>query len=89
MIDTGSGVTHLAGAGCGSTCGLGLSEADGYNLSASSTGVVVGCGDECGCMQCQCDTLGSGEASCSYQLFYGESLLEGRLQILESWPYLC
>lgn len=47
LVDTGSGVTHVAGQGCGSACGLGLPPSAGYNASASSTSRVMRCGDGC------------------------------------------
>lgn len=71
LIDTGSGITHVAGAGCGSSCGLGLPETAGYNASASSTSQAVPCGDACSCPHCLCATEGMQEPSCAYGLQYG------------------
>ena len=71
LVDTGSGVTHVAGAGCGSACGLGLPESAGYNASASTTAQLVPCGDECSCRQCACEPEAEGGAGrCRYRLAY-------------------
>ena len=71
LIDTGSGITHIASTGCGSSCGIGLAESRGYNFSASSTAAEVPCGEMCSCAYCSCDTLGRQEPACAYQLAYG------------------
>lgn len=72
LIDTGSGIVHVAGKGCGSSCGLGLSEASGYDLNASSTGAVVPCGEMCSCPRCTCSTQADGGPTCSYMLSYAD-----------------
>lgn len=71
LIDTGSGITHVAGKGCGSSCGLQLSEDAGYDAAASSTARAVPCGDECSCKQCSCQYTAAG-GQCVYYLGYGE-----------------
>lgn len=70
LIDTGSGMTHVAGAGCGSACGTGLPKAVGYNLSASATGARLPCGDDCGCALCDCSYGEDGESHCTYAISY-------------------
>lgn len=72
LIDTGSSVTHIAGIGCGSSCGVGLPNTIGYNLSASSTGQRVPCGDSCLCSGlCSCD-VSSNSHGCAYTISYRE-----------------
>jgi hypothetical protein len=71
LIDTGSGITHIAGTGCGSSCGVGLAEDRGYNASASSTAARVGCGASCSCPSCMCQTMGVEEPYCAYRQQYG------------------
>lgn len=71
LIDTGSGITHVAGRGCGSSCGVGLSPAAGYDAQASSTAQRLPCDERCSCPQCECQTQGVEEPYCVFRIAYG------------------
>lgn len=71
LIDTGSGITHLAGKGCGSSCGLGLPPTAGFDAAASSTAERLPCDERCSCPQCECQTQGVVEPYCVFRIAYG------------------
>lgn len=71
LIDTGSGVTHVAGRGCGSSCGVGLSPSAGFDAQGSSTAQRVPCDEQCSCPQCECQTQGVEEPYCVFRIAYG------------------
>lgn len=87
LIDTGSGVTHVASKGCGSACGLLLPPTVGFNASASSTAQALPCGARCSCPQCTCSTQGAGGPSCVYSLRYvdGSSSSGGLISDVIDW----
>ena len=77
LVDTGSGVTHVAGKGCGSACGIGLPPDVGFDAAASSSARVLPCGEQCSCPQCTCGLTPDGERACVYSLRYGAPPLGG------------
>ena len=74
LVDTGSSLTHILGAGCGSSCGRDLPESLGFNASASATARLLPCDDACaGCTICRCAELPEGRQYCAYNYSYGAS----------------
>ncbi len=91
LIDTGSGITHVAGRGCGSSCGVGLSPEAGYDSQASSTAQRLPCDERCSCPQCECQTQGVEEPYCVFRIAYGARVhgwMCGLLLELASLPFL-
>ncbi len=78
LVDTGSSISHIVGAGCGSSCGADLPDSLGYNASASRTARPLLCDDACaGCAICRCAQLPGGQQYCAYNYSYGRAALAG------------
>lgn len=96
LIDTGSGITHLAGKGCGSSCGLGLPPTAGFDPAASSSAARVACDERCSCPQCECQTQGVAEPYCVFRIAYGAPLggrwkgcsLVPNCYAVAAWPFV-
>lgn len=85
LVDTGSSLTHVVGAGCGSSCGKDRPDGLGFNASASRTANLLPCDNACAaCAGCQCAELlrAGGRQYCAYDYSYGGFAPPGQLALI-------